>query len=357
MNKKICFFSGNISRNGGTERVSTLIANELNRRGYNIVFLSYEDGKNSYYKLDDNIKLYTLLERKYNNYFLRKIMPYIRLFKFIKKEKVDIIIDIDVILSLYTIPVKLVCKIKNISWEHFNYYSQNVKNRVKARKLASKFSDLIVTLNERDLNNYKNNLKNIKRIEFIYNPATVKRENVTDLNNNIAIAVGRFTFQKGFDSLLEIWKKIEEKNSLWKLLIIGDGEEKEKLLNLINEYKLNNVSILPFQNDIEKIYENSSLYLMTSRYEGFPMVLLEAQKKGLPIIAFDCETGPSEIVIDNRNGFLIEVDNKDLFVKKALSLMNDEKKKENFSKNAIVDSGRFDVKKIVDKWENVLNSL
>lgn len=356
-NIRICFFSGNISNSGGTERVSTIIANKLQERGYNVCFLSYENGKVSHYHLNDNIKLYTLLEKKYTNFFSRKIVPYFKLLKFIKKEKIDIIIDIDILLSLYTIPIKFFCKVKNISWEHFNYYYQKIKNRNRARSLAAKYSDCIITLNKCDLNNYKNNLKKIRRIDYIYNPSIVKSNKCTELKNKTVIAVGRLNKQKGFDILLKIWAEIEKKEKCWKLLIIGDGEERESLLMEKEKLDLKNVEILPFKENIEEYYEKSSIYALTSRCEGFPMVLLEAQKKGLPIVSFDCKTGPSEIVINNRNGFLIEDKNEKRFSSKLLELMKDAQKLKEFSDNSILDSKRFDINLIIDKWEMIIQSL
>lgn len=354
---KICFFVGDMSKNGGTERVSSIIANELLDRGYQIIFLSYKKCDKSFYFLNSEIKIYSLFDMEEKGYFKRKIRPYINLYKFVKKANIDVMIDVDIILSLYTIPIKILCGIKNISWEHFNFSNQRVKNRVRARKLAGYFSDAIVTLNKRDLENYKKNLNRIKRIDYIYNPAIVENANVTTLKNNIAISVGRLNYSKGFDNLLKIWKLVEEKNKNWKLLIIGDGEERDNLKKIINEYKLQNVFLLPFQKNIEYYYENASIYVMTSRSEGFPMVLLEAQKKGLPIISFDCETGPSEIVIDGRNGYLIKQNNLYEFANKLLEIMNDNKKIIEFSKNAIKDSERFELKQIVNKWVELLETL
>lgn len=354
---KICFFSGDIAKSGGTERVSTIIANELYKRGYNICFLSYINGNESHYELNKNIKLFTLLEKNYSNFIVRKVMPYIKLIKFIKKEKINIMIDIDIILSLYTIPVKLFCKFKNISWEHFNFNDKRVKNRKRARKLASLYSDIIITLNKHDVQNYKRNLKDIKNINYIYNPSIVQKKEITKLENKIVTAVGRLNLQKGFDILLHVWKIIEEKRQDWKLQIIGDGEEKENLLEQIKELNLKNVEMLGFQNNIEDFYINSSIYVLTSRFEGFPMVLLEAQKKGLPIVSFDCDTGPSEIVVHNRNGYLIENGNIEECANKLLKLMNDKEVLKYFSKNAVEDSKRFDLKQIVDKWENILDTL
>lgn len=356
---KICFFSGDISRNGGTERVATQIANGLNARGHEVFFLSYSGGNTSYYFLDNNIKLYSLGLENFTDFFSRKIMPYKRLIKFLKEKETDIIIDIDVLLSLYTLPIKSVTGVKVISWEHFNLLENKVKTRVLARRLATLLSDSVVTLNKSDRENYLNITPSRKRknIKYIYNPAVSQSQVKTTLENKQVIAVGRLTYQKNFERLLKVWKEVVDSNVDWKLVIVGDGEEKSKLENIIMESNVENVSILGFRDDIEELYEQSSIMVMTSRFEGLPMVLLEGQKKGLPIIAFDCPTGPAEIVVNDRNGYLIDYNNDREFINKLNGLMDNKQKLKEFSDNAINDADRFNLDTIIDRWVELLNSL
>jgi len=356
---KICFFSGDISRNGGTERVATQIANGLNERGHEVFFLSYSGGNTSHYFLDNNIKLYSLGLENASGFFSRKLSPYKRLTKFLKEKETDIIVDIDVLLSLYTLPIKSVTGVKVISWEHFNLLENKVKTRVLARRLATLFSDCIVTLNKSDRENYLNITprKNRKNIRYIYNPAVSHSNIKTNLENKQVIAVGRLTYQKNFERLLKLWKETEKRNDDWKLIIVGEGEGKSTLDNLILENNINNVSILGFRDDIETLYERSSIMVMTSRFEGLPMVLLEGQKKGLPIVAFDCPTGPAEIVVNDKNGYLIDYNNDRDFINKLDGLMNNQRKLKEFSDNAINDADRFNLDTIIDKWVELVNSL
>lgn len=357
LKKKVCFFSGDISRNGGTERVTSLIANGLVNKGYNITILSFQNGEHSFYELDYRIKLYSLHMEKYQGYFKRKITPYTALNRFLKQQQIDIIIDVDVLLSLYTLPQKLFTNIKVISWEHFNFYSNNLKNRNRARRLAAKFSDLIIVLNKTDMASYRKSIKKIKNIHYIYNPAVCKRETKSDTSGKVVIAVGRLCFQKNFSALLGIWKRVSQEAKDWNLLIIGSGEEKNELEKRIIDDKIKNVKIIPFTSDIELYYEQASIYVMTSRYEGFPMVLLEAQKKGLPLISFDCPTGPSEIIINNRNGFLIPNNDAEEMKIKMLTLMNDESLRKKMSDNAVKDANRFELDVIINEWCKVLNNF
>ncbi|MEH7483867.1 glycosyltransferase, partial [Neobacillus drentensis] len=112
-----------------------------------------------------------------------------------------------------------------------------------------------------------------------------------------------------------------------------------------------------FKEDIEKEYEESSIMVMTSRYEGLPMVLLEGQKKGLPIVSFNCPTGPAEIIINKRNGYLIEIGDQQGFIEELNELMNNPDKLKKFSANAIKDSEKFNLNNILDKWIELFNTV
>lgn len=357
---RICFFSGDISRTGGTERVATIIANGLQERGYDISILSYTDGYKSGFKLNKDIKLYTLIKDKeiLKSRVKRNIYPTIELYKFIKKENIDVLIDIDIILSRYTIPLKLVSNIKIISWEHFNLNNNNgVKQRDIARRLASKFSNKIIVLNKEDLKNYECKFKNIKNIEYIYNPSVYSKVELVQKREKIVLAVGRLTYQKGFDLLLEAWGQVKDYRDEWILNIVGSGELKKELENKIEDMKLKNVKILPFTSNIEEFYKKASLYVMSSRFEGFPMVLLEAQAFGLPIVSFDCKTGPREIVNDNVDGFLVEDEDCKKLALKINTLINNEKLLKEYSINAKKNSKKFEIDKILDRWVEIINDI
>jgi len=354
---KICFFSGDISRTGGTERVSLIIANELAQRGYDISFLSYSGGECASFYKKESIKLYSIHMENVNGFLQRKLEPYIRLLRFIKSNKPDVLINIDVLLCFYSLPITKLCGIKNIAWEHFNFKSNNgVKNRDRARKIAAKFADQIVVLTKADLEEYKRNLRIHKQIDYIYNPSVGSNYGcLCDNKEKIIIASGRLTYQKNFHELLEIWSKVEPNHPDWSLFICGSGEEENKLKEFANTSGLKNVIFTGFVSNIESLYKKAQIMVMTSIYEGFPMVLLEGQKAGLPIVAYDCFTGPSEIIINGHDGYLIDQDDRDSFVSNLERLMNDEAKRKEFSLNAYEDSNRFNVEIIVDEWERLLN--
>ena len=157
-----------------------------------------------------------------------------------------------------------------------------------------------------------------------------------------------------FDKLLNIWKKIEEKDSEWELYIIGSGEDREKLLNQKESLNLKRVIFVENTKNIKEYYEKASIYLMTSRFEGLPMTLIEAQSFGLPIISYDIKTGPKDIVNNGEDGYLIVDDNRDEFINRFLELSQNRKKIQEFSQRAYENSKRFKLDNIIKKWKEIL---
>ena len=161
------------------------------------------------------------------------------------------------------------------------------------------------------------------------------------------------TYQKGFDILIDIWSEIESRDDNWQLWIVGDGELYHQLRLNIEENGLTRVKLLGERQDIEKLLYSSSLYLMTSRFEGLPMVLLEAASVGVPIVSFDCETGPSEIVKDN--GYLIPMGNRQQFINKTLEIMNNDAERLRLGVNSSGVLSNFNKDEIVMSWISLLN--
>lgn len=358
----VCFLSGDMSRTGGTERVLSIIANELSKKDdkFNIHILSITNESNSsYFALNKNIKTERILQSKDVNFKKHYFQVIKGIRQYIKKNKIDILIDVEVIASLFSIPAALFTKTRLIAWEHFNFYEDNGSSlRVFSRKLISRFSDCIITLTEQDKMNYLNNLKIKGKIDFIYNPMENGDSTSCDIKAKQLISVGRLTYQKGFDMLCEVAKEVLKDNPEWKWIILGDGEDKEKLESKIKEYNLQGKLILKGKvSNVEDYYKNSSLYVMTSRFEGLPMTLLEAKSYKLPIVSFNCLTGPSEIVRNNINGFLIETGNVAAMVNKIDILLSDINKREDFSNKSNLDIEKFKLKPIVDKWESILINL
>ncbi len=360
--KNICFLNGNMSKGGGTERVTSIIANELSKKknNYKIHILSIvsSNGK-SFYRLDENIEFSSIFNKSNINFKINYFKVVCAIRKYIRNNNIDILIDVDIMSDIFSIPAKIFTKTKLISWEHFNC-NQNNGERLRgiSRLLASKFSNCIVTLTEKDMNNYINRFKIKNKIQYIYNPIVNFPEKKCDIKSKIIISVGNLIYQKGVDMICDIAKVILSENDEWSWIILGEGNDRKLLEEKIKEYELENKLILKGNvSDVENYYINSSIYVMTSRYEGLPMVLLEAKSFALPIISFDCETGPSEIVNDGINGYLIEPNNIDSMILKINDLIKNDLKRSEFSKNSNRGLEKFDLNKIIDKWEELFNNV
>ncbi len=358
--KKICFFSGDIDRVGGTERVSTVIANALSDRGYQICFLSLDNGKKTFYPLNEEISLHSLhMEEKSKKRNFLNIIKNLRLF--LKEHSIDYIIDIDIILSLYSIPATVSLYTEVIAWEHFNYFSkvgnkrQNLERYI-ARFIASKKAKSIITLTDKDRNYYLDNLNCRAEVITIFNPLTIDKPKKSDLKEKVVIAVGRLTYQKGFDLLLPAWEMLKRENDDWILKIIGSGEDEHMLKEMAQVLKIkDSVEFVPNTKDIKKYYLNASIYVMSSRFEGLPLVLIEAKSCGLPLISFDCDCGPSDIIRENIDGLLVKKNDVEGLSKSMLSLIRNADKRTTMGEEGYLDK-RFEVDEIVEKWNKLFIS-
>lgn len=359
--KKICFLSGDMSRTGGTERVTAMIANELSKKPhYKIHVLSVTNEQmSSFFELETTVYHDAVLRQSTVNlkrdYF--KVVSGIR--QYIKKHEIDILIEVDVICNLYTIPATRFTKTRIISWEHFNYYSNNgSKLRDVSRKLTKYFSNHIITLTEQDRQNYSQSLNVSDKVTCIYNPIQLVEAQPYNTDTKQILSVGRLTYQKGFDLLCEVAKDVLPKHPDWTWVIIGEGEDRAMLEQKIKEYHLENRLILKGnQKEMEPYYRNSSLYVMTSRYEGLPMTLLEAKSYQLPIVSFDCQTGPRDLILNEQNGYLVEDNNIPLMIEKLNKLLSNASLRKEFSSRTLVDIEKFGIDEIISKWISLLEVI
>lgn len=352
--KNICFLIGNMDSTGGTERVTSLIANqfiESNR----VFILSLSEGKNPAFNLNSKIHVDSLFNHKVSmkKNFLSCIL---RIRKYIQDNKIDTLIVVDSISCVFTVPALIGLNVNHICWEHFNFkVNLGVKFRDLGRKLAARYCDYIVTLTERDRELWIDGLKNVKaKIIAIPNPTPFESINHTpNLDFKTVLSVGRLTYQKGFDLLLDAWALVCKQNSDWTLKIVGGGEDEQTLKNQAKELGIENrVIFVPPTKNIAEHYKTASFYCMSSRFEGLPMVLLEAQSYGLPIVSFDCDTGPAEVIENGKNGFLVPSFNIVSFSEKIFDMIGSDYKSmtENSKQNVL----NFLLDNVVLKWNIII---
>lgn len=348
MSNKISFVISDVTSKGGTERMTTLLSTLLSELDDSIqveIFSLNNELKIPFYSLPDNVIVKCGSGKKY--YDLCKYIV------FCKKNNIKLIVVSMGRLSFECAFLARFLFFKNIYlYEHVGLLSFN--KLIVLLKLSSFFlAKKVIVLTSNDFclltNGYK--LKNVVHIPNI-NPFSMKNIKITEYCSrpNIAIAIGRYTAQKNFQALISIWKKANL--SGWCLYIIGDGEERNDLEKKIGEDST--IKLLSSTYDISHYYNLAKLYLMTSNYEGLPMVLIESQSFGIPVIAYDCPTGPAEIVRNGITGSLIELHNVERFVEELKSFTSNENKLKILSENSLNNSRLFDVKVVIKKWCSLL---
>lgn len=356
--RKICFLIGNLNNSGGTERVTSIISNELFKLGNEVVVLGLEGCDKPFFELNSGIKVFTLFNKKVSmkTHFILLI---IKLRRFILDNNIEQLVVVDSISCIFSVPALFGLNVKHICWEHFNYnVNLGVVFRDIGRKLAARYCDYVITLTNKDKDLWLGNLKNIKaQIVVIPNPTPY--ENIVakpNLNNKIVLAIGRLTHQKGFDLLIEAWSLVCKKNKDWTLKIVGSGEDESSLKAQSKKLGISDrILFIPAEKEISRHYRSASFYCMSSRFEGFGMVLLEAQSFGLPIISYDCECGPCDIVDNNLNGFLINpLSIQDLYEGLLKMIQMTRKDYEIMSNHALKKSKEFYLKNLINKWLDLI---
>ncbi|MEG0297760.1 MAG: glycosyltransferase family 4 protein [Clostridium sp.] len=357
---KICFIVNDLNMKAGTERAVTIVANNLSKAGYDITILSFMDVKKSGYELHKDVKVVDLNVGTTNfklGYF--KVVKNLR--NIVKTGKYDFVVEAEVYNRLFSMFALKGLSTKLITWEHFNYFvTLGRKERAFARKLAAKYSDAVVTLTEADRINYEQNEKCVAKIRAIANPVVFKPEEKSKLDNKSVLAIGRLTYQKGFDILLECWKRLKEQDPTneWILNIVGEGEDREKLEAFIKQNNLEgSIFLKGATSNIKDYYLESSIYAMTSRFEGLPMVLIEALSFGIPIVSMDCQTGPAELITSGENGYLSEMDDTQEFVNNMITIMNDNELRKTMGRNTEQVLGKLDEDVILNKWVDLFKEL
>ena len=350
MNIMICVL--NFSWCGGVERIVSILANLLIAKGINTTILSLYSSRDDRcaYELDDRVKVLHMNVRFGRKYLLAnafKIIFTIR--KFVRENKIDFFVGTFWLLNLFAFLSCSRCRI--IAWEHGNYdtkksYSKFISNCFFA------FLSSVCCLTKNDAKHYKKGhlISNCNTFEIDNSPYRIDSKKI--------IALGRLSYEKGFDSLLQVAALVKKKHPDWKLEIYGDGKERDNLQRQIAQLELHDfVTMNPAVTDVRNVLRSSSFYVMSSRFEGFGLVLTEAQCFGLPLIAFDCPSGPREIITNNKNGYLIPPGNIEEFAEKINFLIENPQIRLKMSKESRKNAANYTPDVFATKWIGLFNSL
>lgn len=357
---RLLYIVPKIKNPGGVARVLAVKANYfVENFGYEVHILSQNESSNKlpFYKFNEKIVFHNMnLEGNAFRFFmsLKKAVN-----QKVKEINPDVILVADNGLKAFLYPFIIKGKTPIVFECHGSKYIEEkaqkenlfLKLKYSFKNFgASKFTKM-VALSDESLKEW-----NLKNIEVIPNPSWVETEFTSSLQSKKAFVIARNSYEKGLDRLLLIWKEIKQKHPDWTLDIYSDDidslEKEAQNLGITST-----INYFDFVKNIEQKYLESSLYLMTSRTEGFPMVLLEAMAFGLPCIAFDCPIGPRAIIENDKNGFLIPDGNIEMFVEKLSFLMDNEEERIRLGINAKETTKQFSTPKIMEQWKLFLENL
>lgn len=311
---KIFFFIKDVSLTGGTERVTVNLASLFASKGHEVTIVSYYHGKEQLtYRPTENVKVKFLDEAGcYDSghpfaRLKRFFSALTSVIKFVKEQCKD---ENNVVISQNFFSNALIwlsgAASRAIGCEHFKYDVYPAPVRFVRNLIYKKFR-YIVALTDKDANRLKKHLDETK-VCSIPNMVTTNTDIALDSRSTKIIAVGRLAHQKGFDMLIAAMQKVIAKYPNWTLEILGEGEDESCLQNQIADCQLqSNVFLKGYSKNITQEFEKSAFFVLSSRYEGFPLVLVEALGLGMPCVAFDCPEGPSQL-LEKGGGLLVPFD-------------------------------------------------
>ena len=286
--------------------------------------------------------------------FLTYFIAAVRLKKELKYQPQNVLIStcywMNTYLALFPLRTKL------ILCEHLTYWKIPFINRLMA-KLFYKFADSVVLLSRRHYANYS--FIPDEKLCVIPNPRTFCPETTATCLPKRILVLSRFSDEKGVDLLLNMASELKSRIPDWKIDIFGEGWKKTEFTHIIHKNNLDDFVFLHTPtNNAEQELLNSGMYCMTSRHEAFPMVILEAQSCGLPVVAFDCEYGgPGDIITDSVDGILVPVGDYNAYIRAVVALAEDRSLRQKIGNNARLNSEKYSEENILKMWMALFRKL
>lgn len=369
---RIVFSTDQIYLHGGIEKVMAEKANYFaDVLGYTVFILTTEQKNNPpRYPLSKKITLidigvnYVRAKSYFHPVNLRKIPThYSRYISQIEQINPDCIISCNYAFDFYWLPFTFVSVPKLKEFHSSRYFENEIRKKTKGfGKLKYKLNDFIeskftrlVLLNPDEVSFYHSS-----NTVVIPNPITCTIQPTVENRAKRVIAAGRVAPVKRFDLMIQAWQKVVLHSPDWQLVIFGDGEPDyvHYLQQLIVDGNLEqSVFLQSATQHLQSEFLQSSFYLMTSKTECYPMVLLEAMCCGLPIVTYDSPTGPRHIVTDESDGFVVPYDNETVLVEKIVFLTQNESYRQEMGKKAVQKAASFSVEKVMVQWESLFNEL
>lgn len=377
---KIVYCTPSLYIAGGVERVLTLKANYLANLDdkYDVtIILTDGQGKKPFYDLSLKVRIINLnigFEDLWTLSFIRKIPTYLRKQRLYKKKLTQTLTEIrpDITISTLRREINFINDIIDgsikigeihVNRQHYRNFEEKESNWLKdifskwwMWRLTKKLKNLdkFIVLTNED----KESWKELNNVLVIPDPLPYIPQKKSQLTEKRVIAVGRYAYQKGFDMLLQAWKQVEERCPEWQLDVFGDGDRTpyEQQIDQLGIDRQRCRLNTPTQN-IQQEYINSSVFVFSSRFEGFGMALLEAISHGLAVVSFDCPCGPKDIITNEKDGLLVENCEPIKLAEAIIRVTKNEKLRQSLGNAAYESAQQYSIDVIGQKWDNIFNEI
>ncbi|GLY04538.1 glycosyltransferase family 4 protein [Actinoplanes sp. NBRC 101535] len=321
------------------------------------------------FPLDPRVRLVTLSERARRS-GLRNPLPHgrdfryrgwdpavdLRVVRYIRAQRDAIVITTRPalnILSAWFGPRRLI----RIGQDHMNLGTYRRRLRREILRAYPRL-DAVTVLTEADLAAYREALGGRTRLVRIPNGIPARTSTPQRHGTKVVVAAGRLVRQKGFDLLIKAFARVHERHPDWELHIFGYGRKRQRLTTMIAERGLEDVIRLRgVSRDLDAEFATAALFVLSSRHEGLPMVLLEAMSSGLPVVSFDCPTGPAEIVEHGTNGLLVPAEDVDGLAAALSQMIENGQDRERMGRAARVTGTRYEMPVIAEQWERLFREV
>lgn len=352
---KICFIIHNVTARAGSERAQANLANALAARGESIsIWSMYGREKRPGFALADGVRVSYGLKKPWP-LFLDYPWLALRFAAYVLRQRPEWIVCTGANRLVIALLAALLSRVKVVVWEHFPVSNSVTRPRGRlVRRVAAMVASRIVTLTKGDRDLYAALYAPAAAITEIPNIVTARPAARAPRRKEI-LAVGRLSQEKGFDLLLVAWSLAAARMPGWTLRIVGDGQMRDELVRLANSLGVaSRVIFTPFTDDPFSLYAKCGIFVLSSRFEGMPFVLIEAMSCGAACISFDCPNGPREVVRHGVNGVLVPAERVDELAGAMVRLGEDPALRQRLGEAARSVAMPFSEPRVVARWREVL---
>ena len=374
---KIVYCIQGTHNSGGMERVLSRKVNYLAQAGHEVSIITFnQQGRKPFFELHPSVVCYDLAipyEQYQKGGILNRLALYVRLpqlHRLHRKRLEQLLLKLkaDIVVSMFNEEASFLPSIQDGSHKilEFHFSKHNglkdlrrgiwrLIDELRAKKderIVRPF-DRFVVLTEEDATLWGA----LPNLRVIPNPLPFYSDSPSDCSAHQLLAMGRYDEQKHFDLLIDLWAQLAPDYPDWRLVIAGDGKLRPEYTAQVERLGLKSVELMRPTHQVQELYRASSIYTMTSRYEGLPMVLIAAQQMGLPIVSFAGPCGPRDVITDGVDGYLLEVGDHAGFIQALRRLMDSEAERQRMGAAARIASERYDLEHIMKSWLALFDEL